>query len=326
MSGAAERPRVVFFGSPDFAVPTLQALLESPYRPLGVVAQPDRPAGRGRRPARPPTAELAAAAGITVLQPPRLRDPQAIAAVAALQADLQIVAAYGQLLPPAVLEAPRWGTLNVHSSLLPRWRGAAPVSAAILAGDEQTGATIMLLDETEDTGPILAQRGTLIGERETAGQLSDRLAALGAALLLETIPRWLDGELEPQPQDASRATRARRVRKQAGAIDWTADAAQIARQVRAYTPWPGAFCELEGQRVRLAAVTAEDGSGTPPSTPPGTPPGVIIAADEVIRVAAGGGIAVIERLQRAGKRELSAAEFVRGAGGLVGKRFRPLDG
>ena len=158
---------------------------------------------------------------------------------------------------PPLLDAPQHGTLNVHASLLPRWRGAAPVSAAIAAGDAETGATIMLVDETEDTGPILAQRATPIGQQETAGELSDRLAELGAALLIETIPRWLAGEIAPRPQDDSQATRARRVRKEAGRIDWSDSAQQIARNVRAYTPWPGAFTELEGQRVRLASVTAE---------------------------------------------------------------------
>ena len=309
--------RTVFFGSPDFAVPTLNALINSPYRPVAVVTQPDRGAGRGRRLRRPPVAERAAEAGIIALQPSRLRDPEAVAEIAALAPDLQIVAAYGQLLPPAVLDAPRYGTLNVHASLLPRWRGASPVSAAIAAGDAETGATIMLVDETEDTGPILAQRATAIGARETAGELSDRLAALGASLLLETIPRWLAGEITAQPQDAALATRARRVRKDAGRIDWTLPAAQIARNVRAYTPWPGAFTELEGQRVRLATASTETGGGAPGK--------VVEVGGDAIRVATGDGVLAVERLQRAGKREMSAAEFARGAGNLVGKRFGETD-
>lgn len=308
--------RTVFFGSPDFAVPTLDALIDSPYRPVAVVTQPDRGAGRGRKLRRPPVAERAAA-GIAVLQPARLRDPEAVAELAALAPDLQIVAAYGQLLPPAVLEAPRHGTLNVHASLLPRWRGASPVSAAIAAGDAETGATIMLVDETEDTGPILAQRATAIGARETAGELSDRLARLGAELLLETIPRWLAGEMKPQAQDAALATRARRVRKDAGRIDWALPAAQLARNVRAYTPWPGAFTELGGQRVQLAAASVEPGDSAV---------GEIVGVDEeAIRVGTGEGVLAVERLQRAGKREMSAAEFARGAGNLLGKRFGAAD-
>ncbi len=309
--------RTVFFGSPDFAVPTLDALIDSPYRPVAVVTQPDRGAGRGRKLRRPPVAKRAAEAGIAVLQPSRLRDPEAVAEIAALAPDLQIVAAYGQLLPPAVLDAPRYGTLNVHASLLPRWRGAAPISAAISAGDAETGATIMLVDETEDTGPILAQRATAIGARETAGELSDRLAALGASLLLETIPRWLAGEIEPQAQDNAPATRARRVRKDAGRIDWTLPAAQIARNIRAYTPWPGAFTELDGQRVRLAAASAEDGAGAPGE--------IVGIGEDMIQVGTGEGLLAVERLQRAGKREMSAAEFARGAGNLVGKRFGEPD-
>ena len=309
--------RTVFFGSPDFAVPTLDALIDSPYRPVAVVTQPDRGAGRGRKLRRPPVAERAVEAEIAVLQPSRLREPEAVAALAALAPDLQIVAAYGQLLPPAVLEAPRHGTLNVHASLLPRWRGASPVSAAIAAGDAETGATIMLVDETEDTGPILAQRATAIGARETAGELSDRLAALGASLLLETIPRWLAGEIKPQPQDAALATRARRVRKDAGRIDWTLPAAQLARNVRAYTPWPGAFTELGGQRVRLAVAAVEQGNGAVGE--------VVGVAEDAIRVGTGEGVLAVERLQRAGKREMSAAEFARGAGNLVGKRFGDAD-
>lgn len=314
MTDAVSAPRVLFYGSPDFAVPTLRALIASPWRPLAVVAQPDRPAGRGRRPRRPPAAALADEAGIDVLQPPRLRS--AAGEITALRPDLQIVAAYGQLLPPPLLAAPRRGTLNVHASLLPRWRGAAPVAAAILAGDEQTGATIMLVDETEDTGPILTQRATPIGGQETAGALSGRLAALGAELLLETLPRWLAGALEPQPQDVQLATRARRLRKEAGAIDWSTDAARIARQVRACTPWPGAFTELEGLRVRITSAAAEDVDS-------GAAPGLIIDSGEAIKVAAGGGVLAIQRLQRAGKRELSAPEFARGSADLIGKRFSP---
>ena len=181
----------------------------------------------------------------------------------------------------------------------------------------------MLVNETEDTGPILAQRATPIAPHETAGELSERLAELGAALLIETIPRWLAGEITPRPQADSQATRARRVRKEAGRIDWGEPAQQIARNVRAYTPWPGAFTELEGQRVLLASVTAE------PSVSPdaASAPGEIMSLDgQAIRVATGGGIAAIERLQRAGKRELSAAEFARGAGNLLGKRFGADDG
>ena len=314
----SESPRVLFYGSPDFAVPTLQALIDGPFRPIAVVTQPDARAGRGRTLRPPPIKELAAAHGIPALQPERLRDRAAIAQIASLRPTLQIVAAYGQIIPAEILDLPQHGTLNVHASLLPRWRGASPVSAAILHGDRETGVTIMLVDETEDTGDMLRQREVEIDPAEHAGQLSDRLADLGADLLLETMPDWLGGKIVPQSQDNALATRARRVRKQQGRIDWTASAEQIARHVRAYTPWPAATTSLGGATVRITqasslARTAESAAGQ------------IVEANRTIDVATGDGLLAIERLQRAGKRELSAEEFVRGSRNLVGQRFGHSD-
>ena len=305
--------RVLFYGSPDFATPILSALLDTPWRPLAVVTQPDRPAGRGRRLRPPAVKQLAAEHEIPAIQPERLRRRAAVAQIAALQPDLQIVAAYGQLIPKSVLNLPRYGTLNVHASLLPRWRGAAPVSAAILHGDDETGATIMLVDETEDTGPILKQRKTRIGATEHAGSLSDRLALLGAELLVNTIPDWLDGAITPLPQDNQLATRARRVEKSAGKIDWTQPASQIARHIRAYTPWPGAMTRLDGESIRIAEAHEIDGSASPP--------GRIIDTTDSIEVATGSGVLRITRLQRAGKREMSAEEFARGVRALRDQRF-----
>ena len=310
----SDPPRVLFYGSPDFAVPTLQALIESPYRPIAVVTQPDARAGRGRSLRPPPVKELAASHGIPALQPERLRDRAAIARIASLRPDLQIVAAYGQIIPVEILDLPQHGTLNVHASLLPRWRGAAPISAAILHGDAETGVTIMLVDETEDTGDILRQRATAIGEDEQAGRLSERLSEMGAELLLETIPDWLGGTIGAIPQDPARATRARRVSKRQGRIDWTASAEQIARHVRAYTPWPAASTQLDGTQIRVLQASARAGE-------PDDLPGTIVVVGEVIRVATGAGLLEIERLQRAGKRELSAEEFARGTRDLVGRRF-----
>ena len=305
--------RVIFYGSPDFALPTLSALIDSPYRPLAVVTQPDAAAGRGRALRPPPAKELAAQHGIPALQPHRLRDQDAVAEMTALQPDLQIVAAYGQLIPARLLDLPQYGTLNVHASLLPRWRGASPISAAILNGDTETGATIMLLDETEDTGPLLRQRATPIGPAEQAGALSDRLAQLGAELLLETIPAWTAGSITPAPQDDAQATRARRVQKRQGRIDWTQPAAELSRHIRAYTPWPSASTTLGKTPIRITAACAAAGNAAPP--------GQIIRAGDTIDVATGDGILQIERLQRSGKRELSAAEFLRGYRDLVGQRF-----
>ena len=311
----SDAPRTVFYGSPDFALPVLSALIDGPWRPVAAVTQPDRPAGRGRRPKPPPVKELAQASGIPVVQPQRLRDEAAIAEIAALRPELQIVAAYGQLLPEAVLDLPAHGTLNVHASLLPRWRGAAPVHAAILHGDPETGATIMLVDQTEDTGDTLAQRPTRIGASETAGELSDRLARLGAELLIEAIPRWLAGEIAPQPQDPSQATRARRIGKAAGAIDWTRSAIEIERQVRACTPWPGAFTTAAGHQLRIAKAEWIPTMGDRP----GAIAGKISVSGDWIGVQTGRGVLALRRLQRAGKREMSAAEFARGAAALDGQ-------
>ena len=308
-----DAPRTIFYGSPDFALPVLAALIDSPWRPLAAVTQPDRPAGRGRSPKPPPVKQLAQDHGIPVIQPERL-DDQAVAQIAAYTPTLQIVAAYGQLLPEQILNLPQHGTLNVHASLLPRWRGAAPIHAAILHGDPETGATIMLVDQTEDTGGILAQRPIRIGASETAGQLSDRLAELGAQLLLETIPPWLAAEITPQPQDASQATRARRIAKAAGKIDWSRPAIEIERQVRACTPWPGAFTTAAGAQLRIAKA---EWIPTIPDRP-GAEPGRISVSGDWIGVQTGRGTLALRRLQRAGKREMSAADFARGAAALDG--------
>ncbi len=313
----SDPPRVLFYGSPDFAVPTLQVLIDSPYRPVAVVAKPDARAGRGRAVQPPPVKALAAAHDIPAIQPARLRDRAAIAQIASLRPDLQIVAAYGQIIPKGILDIPRNGTLNVHASLLPCWRGASPICAAILHGDAETGVTIMLVDETEDTGDILSQRATTIQPHEHAGRLGDRLAAMGAALMLETIPDWLDGALTPEPQDNSRASRARRVEKQQGRIDWHQSAEQITRHVRAYTPWPAATTTLESESIRISEATIGDERNSDATEPPG----VIIEAGPTITVATGSGVLDVIRLQRAGKRELSADAFSRGARGLVGQRF-----
>lgn len=314
-----EPPRTVFYGSPDFALPVLQALIDGPYRPAAVVTQPDRGAGRGRKPKPPPVKQLAERHGIPALQPDRLRGPDAIRDIAALRPDLQIVAAYGQILPPQILDLPRHGTLNVHASLLPRWRGASPVNAAIRHGDPETGVTIMLVDETEDTGDILAQRAAPISATENAGRLSDRLARLGADLLIETIPRWLAGEIDPRPQDQARATRARRLEKSAGRIDWSDSALEIERQVRACTPWPGAYASLDGGNIR---ITHAEWIPTMPDRP-GRAPGQLDISGDWIGVQTGRGTLAIRRLQRAGKREMSAAEFARGAANLDGAIFEP---
>ena len=313
-----DAPRVLFYGSPDFALPTLRALIDSPYRPIAVVTQPDARAGRGRSLQPPPIKELAAEHGIPALQPARLRDPAAIAQIGSLKPDLQVVAAYGQIIPVDILDLPVHGTLNVHASLLPRWRGASPVSAAILHGDDETGVTIMVVDATEDTGDILRQRATAIDPAEHAGHLNDRLAELGAGSLLETIPDWLDGSIVPVAQQSELATRARRVKKQQGRIDWSAAAVVIARHVRAYTPWPGASTELGKTQIRVTEGNVGQGEAA-------EAPGTIVSTGRTITVSTGVGVLDITRIQRAGKRELSAEEFARGTRDLIGQRFGSKD-
>ena len=313
-----DAPRVLFYGSPDFALPTLRALIDSPYRPIAVVTQPDARAGRGRSLKPPPIKELAAEHGIPALQPAHLRDPAAIAQIGSLKPDLQLVAAYGQIIPVEILDLPVHGTLNVHGSLLPRWRGASPISAAILHGDAETGVTIMLVDETEDTGDILRQRATAIEPAEHAGLLSDRLAELGAGLLLETIPDWLDGSIVPVAQQSALATRARRVKKQQGRIDWSAAAVVIARHIRAYTPWPGASTQLGKTQIRITESSVGQGDAA-------EAPGTIVSTGRTITVSTGVGVLDITRIQRAGKRELSAEEFARGIRDLIGQRFGSND-
>ena len=314
----SDPPRVLFYGSPDFAIPTLQALIDSPFRPIAVITQPDARAGRGRSLRPPPIKQLAAAHDIRALQPAKLRDRAAIAQIASLRPDLQIVAAYGQLIPTEILDLPPHGSLNVHASLLPRWRGASPISAAILHGDTETGVSIMLVDEHEDTGDILRQQSTPVDPSENAGELSDRLAQMGAQLLLETIPDWLNGGITPIPQDSARATRARRVKKSQGRIDWQQPADQIARHIRAYTPWPAAATTLDQTPIRVTLATYSD------SAAPNLP-GTILQAETTIDVATVDGVLQIHRLQRAGKRELSAEEFGRGTRDLVGRRFGTAD-
>ena len=314
----SDPPRVLFYGSPDFAIPTLQALIDSPYRPIAVVTQPDARAGRGRSLRPPPIKQLAADHDIPALQPAKLRDRAAIAQIASLRPDLQIVAAYGQLIPTEILDLPSHGSLNVHASLLPRWRGASPISAAILQGDSETGVSIMLVDENEDTGAILRQQSTPINPTENAGELSDQLAQIGARLLLETIPDWLNGAITPIPQVSDRATRARRVKKSQGRIDWQQPADQIARHIRAYTPWPAAATTLDQTPIRVTLATYSDSAVQ-------SLPGTILQAGTTIDVATANGVLQIHRLQRAGKRELSAEEFARGTRELLGRRFGTVD-
>jgi methionyl-tRNA formyltransferase len=305
-------PRLIYAGTPEFAVPPLQALIRTGQAPVAVYTQPDRPSGRGRKTRPSPVKATALTAGIPVLQPTTLRDAEAIAELAALQADLMIVAAYGLILPRAALDAPRLGCINIHASLLPRWRGAAPIQRAILAGDQMTGICIMGMEAGLDTGPVYLSRKVGITADETGGSLHDRLAAVGAEALLAVLPAILDGSAKPEPQDDDRATYARKLDKAEAEIDWTRDAPAIERQVRAFNPWPVAQTRLGGEVLRLWLARALPGGGGPPGA-------VLQAGRDGIDVATGDGLLRILRLQAAGKRPVDAADFVnsRDLGGAV---------
>lgn len=295
--------KIVFAGTPDFAVPTLARLLES-EQVLAVYTQPDRPAGRGRKPRPSPVKATALEAGVEVRQPQSLRDADAQEQLAALAPDVMVVVAYGLILPPAVLAIPRMGCVNVHASLLPRWRGAAPIHRAVLAGDEHTGISIMLMEAGLDTGPVLATAETPILPTDSSGSLHDRLAALGAELLAQTLPRFAAGEIHPVPQDDARATYADKLRKEEAELNWRQPASALERQVRAFVPWPVAQTRWEGAPLRVWEACAEPGEA---------PPGVVIAADRTgIVVGTGAGLLRLTRLQAAGGKPLPAHEFLNG--------------
>jgi methionyl-tRNA formyltransferase len=293
--------RIVFAGTPDFALASLAALVEAGRSPVAVLTQPDRPAGRGKKLTASPVKRYAKEHGIPVLQPETLRDEQAQAALAALAPDVLIVAAYGLILPQAVLDIPRHGCLNVHASILPRWRGAAPIQAAILAGDAQTGISLMAMTAGLDCGPVFHTEELDIGPDETAGELHDRLAGLGGEALVAHLDAILAGDLEAVPQDDSKATYAPKIDKQDARIDWTLPADEAARRIRAYNPFPGAFCFAGDTRIKVWRASAAPGSGAP---------GTILQCDrEAILVACGDGVLRLAELQLPGKRRVVAHEF-----------------
>ena len=304
---AGRRVRVVFMGTAAFAVPSLEALAAAPWVELvTVVTQPARPAGRGRALQPTPVQAAAERLGLAVWQPERLRRPEAVAHLRTLAPDLAVVAAYGQILSPAVLAIPPHGCLNVHASLLPRHRGAAPVVGALLAGDTETGVTIMLMDAGLDTGPLLAQARTPITPDETGGALTERLARLGADLLVATVPAWLAGRLTPAPQDEALATMTRPLHKEAGVIDWTRPAVEIERAVRAYQPWPGAAtADPAGERLLIRAARAWPNSG-------GLAPGQGGRSGERLVVGTGAGALEPVEVQPAGRRPMTYADYLRG--------------
>lgn len=311
--------RIVFFGTPEFAVPSLRALVEAGHEVACVVTQPDRPSGRHAVPTAPPVKQAALARGLPVLQTANVNERGCVAALAERAPEAIVVAAFGQKLRRRVLALPRHGCINVHASLLPRHRGAAPVAHAILAGDAETGVTILRMNERIDAGDVLAQEATPIGPRETAGELTARLAGLGAGLLVRTLAAIAAGEAHPIPQDASRATRAPALDKADGAVRWDRPAAYLARFVRAMAPWPGAFTfwrRPDRPPLRLVVHEAEPVEG--PAAAPGA---VAIAEGDCLAVGTGHALLRLLTLQPAGGRVLSASDFLRGHRVAIGDRF-----
>lgn len=306
--------RVVFMGTPEYALPSL-ALLHEQHQVVLVITQPDRRSGRGQQVSPSPVKAFALAHGLPVWQPHTLRPAQAAEQLTAAAAAVYVTAAIGLILPAHVLAIPPHGCINVHASLLPRWRGAAPISAAILHGDAETGVTLMRTDEGLDTGPILSQERIPIRPDDTTASLTGRLAQLGADMLARTLPRWLAGEITPRPQPEEGVTLAPRIVKEDGRIDWTRSAGSIERMVRAYTPWPGTYTTYRGQMFKIHRAQAL------PDRPPSHPPGQILAAEEHILVATGQGVLVLQLVQLAGKPAVPAADFARGQRGLVGTRL-----
>jgi methionyl-tRNA formyltransferase len=324
--------RVVFMGTPHFATPSLRALAanaapghiwSSGLDLVGVVTRPDKPVGRSRTPVPSPVKMLAQELHLPVYQPGSLRKPESLHLMLRLAPDLIVVAAFGQILPPDVLCIPEHCCLNVHASLLPRHRGASPVASAILDGDRETGVSIMLMEEGLDTGPILSQAMSPIGEHETAGELTWRLAEMGAHLLVETLPRWLASGLEPTPQDESRATMSRLLRKEDGRLDWSKPADVLDRQVRAYTPWPAAFTTWNGKQFKI--VQARPLVGAAAEAPGVRAPGTVFVTQqderELLACTCGQGAIVFEVVQLEGRRALPAADFLRGNSAIVGSRL-----
>jgi methionyl-tRNA formyltransferase len=311
--------RLVFFGTPDFAVPTLEALCLSGRDPVAVVSQPSRPAGRGRRLQDPPVVEWARKAGLSVVQPDDVRDSAFLEWMEALGPAVAVVVAFGQIFPKALLEIPTHGCINLHASLLPSYRGAAPIQAAIVAGEATTGVTTMQMGEGLDSGPILLQKGISIRPLETAGELSERLADVGAELMVRTLERIESGDVEPRPQMHSEATMAPRLRKTDGELDWQQTAARLFDRIRGVTPWPGAFSRLRDRPLKVLWGRVIEDQAVVVGTEPGTYLGLI---ESRMAVSCGEGTVLgLERVQRPGKKPVEASQFINGEPIEVGERF-----
>lgn len=304
--------RIVFMGTPGFAVLPLEQLVLNGYQVAAVYTQPDKPTGRGRTLAAPPVRDMALSLKLPVEQPASLKDEEAVERLAEYHPDVIVVAAFGQILPQRVLDIPRYGCLNVHPSLLPRFRGSSPVAGAILAGDEYIGVTIMLLDRGMDTGPILTRAQVPVLLQDTTGSLTERLSFIGARLLIDALLRWTRGEITPRPQSEVGVTYSKPVSKEDGRIDWKLPSVEIGRRVRAFNPWPGCYTRWQGKQLKIVVATPSVGAGTPGQV-------VTLGKDGVrVGVCTGEGILELLEVQLEGKRAMSAAEFLRGQREFIG--------
>jgi methionyl-tRNA formyltransferase len=309
--------RIVFMGTPDFAVPALERLIGSKYEIVAVYTQPDKAAGRGRVMEEPPVKKAARQHKLTVLQPYNLKSPEAKIELFELKPDAIVVAAFGQILPKAVLEIPAFGCLNIHPSLLPKYRGVAPVPAAILNGDEFTGVSIMLMDKGVDTGPVLTAVHVPVLPQDTTETLMQKLANTSAQLLLDTLPGWFRREITPQPQNDAEASYTEMLTKEAGEIDWKLQAVQIWRQVRAFQPWPGSFTRWQGKQLKILEAVPLTGEGNAEA-------GIVVPVNDspaAFGVVTGEGILGVKRVQMAGKKAVDAAEFLRGQRQFIGAKL-----
>ena len=290
-------------GSPDFSLPSLQALVNN-YDVVGVITQPDRASGRGRELKPPPVKALAQELNIPIMQPEKLKQPEAMEQLLGWAPDLIVVAAFGQILKKDVLDLPKYGCVNVHASLLPRWRGAAPINAAVLHGDEETGVTIMQMDVGLDTGPMLAKRSVRIKPDDTAGSVFQTLSTLGADLLLETLPDYLTGKIQPEPQPDEGATYAPMLKKEDGKLDFAHDVHDLERRVRAFNPWPGTFMDFEGTNLKVHRAHVEQGNASA---------GQRLIVENQPAVGARGGVLILDEVQPAGKKPMDGKSFMSGA-------------
>ena len=319
--------RIIYLGTPQFAVPALEKLigaskpglaLSEGYEIVTVITRPDKPSGRGKEIIYSPVKQLALSHGIPVWQTGSLKRQENIDILADYRADLYIVAAFGQILPQAVLDLPRFGTLNIHASLLPKYRGVSPISESILQGDTETGVTIMLIDAGVDTGPILLQRAIPIAEDDTTGSLTSKLSVLGSDALVEALPLWVEGKLTPQPQDERFSSHTRMLHKEDGKIDWNLPADILARKVRAFTPWPGAFTRWGNRLLKIISAHAAQAESSSDDRV-GTVGLHKEHSTQTLTVVTGNGLFVIEKLQLEGKKVMSADDFLRGYSTIVGE-------